>query len=87
MAEKEIKVRLTNHQIMMVAAEISVRNMKTLAEEYLKLPTEMIETIAMENKDDDEAFKRSVIRRWVNMNSEHQVKVKIKIYLRRYRFL
>ena len=66
---------LTNRQIMMVAAEISVTNMKILAEEYLKFPTEMIETIITENTDDDEAFKRSVIRRWANMNSEQQVKV------------
>ena len=68
---------LTNGQIMMVAAEISVKNIKILAEQYMGLPKDLIQHLVAENIDDKESFKRSVIRRWANMNSENQVKVRV----------
>ena len=66
---------LTNHQIQMVAAEISATNMKILAEGYLNLPVETVEELFDENESDAEGFNRAVITRWKNMNSEDQVEV------------
>ena len=76
-AEKKDEI-LTSRQIMMVAAEISVKNMKILAEEYLKLPKGLIDQLAaeVENKNDAEEFKRTILRRWANMNFQNQVKVR-----------
>ena len=73
-AEKKGEI-LTNHQIMMVAAEISVKNMKIIAKEYFKLPIDLTDELVSENVDDEESFKRAVIRRWANMNYDQQVKV------------
>ena len=74
-AEKKGEI-LTNRQIMMVAAEISVENMKIIAEECMGLPKDLIDQLMAENTDDKESFKRSVIRTWANMNYEQQVKVR-----------
>ena len=76
-AEKKDEI-LTSRQIMMVAAEISVKNMKILAKEYLKLPKGLIDQLAaeVENKNDAKEFKRTILRRWANMNFQNQVKVR-----------
>ena len=66
---------LTNRQIQTVAAEVSITNMKILAEDYLNLPVETIEELFDENKRNAEGFNRAVITRWRNMNSEDQVEV------------
>ena len=77
MAAQQKGSHLTNRQIMMVAGAMMTENIKLVAREFMGFTEEFIETIAMENKDDDEAFKRSVIRRWANMNSDLQVKVRV----------
>ena len=61
---------------MMIAAEISVPNMKILAQKYMGLEKEIIDELAAENIEDEETFKRAVIKRWANMNSDQQVEVK-----------
>ena len=75
MAEEEKGEILTNRQIMMVAAEISVTGMKIIAEEYLGLKRNVMEELMSENIGDEESFKRAVIRRLANMNYGQQVKV------------
>ena len=77
MAFATVKEQLTNRQIMMVAAEISEANVKIIAEELMGFDADVIETIATETDENDvEAFKRNVIKRWANRNSECQVKVR-----------
>ena len=66
---------LTNRQIQAVASEISVTNMKILAEDYLNLPVETVEELFDENERDAGGFNRAVVTRWRNMNSEDQVEV------------
>ena len=72
---------LTNRQIMMVAAEISVPNMKILAQEYMGLEEGVIDELAAENIEDKETFKRAVIKTWANMNSDQQVEVRYLFFL------
>ena len=57
MAEEKKGDILTNRQIMMVAAEISVKNMKIIAEEYLGLKGDMIEELVSKNIGDEESKK------------------------------
>ena len=66
---------LTNRQIMMIAAEISVPNIKILAQKYIGLGKTIVDELAAENIEDKETFKRAVIKRWANMNSDQQVEV------------
>ena len=79
---------LTNRQIQTVAAEVSITNMKILAEDYLNLPVETIEELFDENKRDEEGFNRAVIIRWRNVNSEDQVEVStfLKVLVLRHKF-
>ena len=47
---------LTNRQIMMMAAEISISNMRIIAREYMRLEKEMVDELEAENIEDKEAF-------------------------------
>ena len=76
MATEQKEAILTNRQIMMIAAEISVPNMKVLAQKYMGLEEGVIDELAAENIEDKETFKRAVIKRWANMNSDHHVEVR-----------
>ena len=67
--------RLTNRQIMQLAAALSPSAMKSLAQEYLGLSTEVIETEVEANKDDKEGFNRGIIMKWANKNPGNQVQV------------
>ena len=62
---------------MMVAGEISVPNMKVLAQKYMGLEEGVtVDELEAEKIEDKETFKRAVIKRWANMNSDHQVEVR-----------
>ena len=76
MATEQKREILTNRQIMLMAAQISAPNMGIIALEYMRLEKEMVDELEAENIEDKEAFKRAVIKKWANMNSDQQVEVR-----------
>ena len=79
MATEEKGEWLTNRQIMMLAARIPAEHMENIAQKYMRLSEELIDSVKKENTGDSEEFSRIIIRRWANMNSEDQVKVCLNI--------
>ena len=67
--------RLRNRQIVDLAGCLSSERLKSLAVTFLGFSHDTIQSIQEENVDDEESFKREIIRRWANMNSENQVQV------------
>ena len=68
--------RLTNRQIVRLAASISENDMKTIAEGYMDFHKEAIVNIGVENKQSAEVFNRAVLRKWAYKNDvPDQVKV------------
>ena len=67
--------QLTGSQITRLAAAISAKDMKAIAEGYLKLEAETVKNIQYENGWDAEAFTRDIIRHWRNKNPGDQVEV------------
>ena len=61
--------RLTNRQIVRLAAAISANNMAAIAEGYMDISDETIKNKKYENKDDAQAFNREIIKVWVYKNS------------------
>ena len=62
------KGRLTNNQIVRLAAAISSRDMEFIVLGYLDIEEETIKNVKYENKDNAEAFNRDIIRRWACQN-------------------
>ena len=62
------KGRLTNNQIVRLAAATSSRDMESIAFGYLDNEDETIKNVKYENKDNAEAFNRDIIRRWTCQN-------------------
>ena len=65
------KGRLTNNQIVRLAAAMSSRDMESIALGYLDIEDETIKNAKYENKDNAEAFNRDIIRRWTHQNPGH----------------
>ena len=74
--ESDSSESLTNRQIAALAASLSGEKIKHIALTYMGFTEEDIETISTESEDDEETFKRNVITRWANKNSQAQVKVR-----------
>ena len=55
---------LTPVHVLRLGRDVSANNWKSIAMQYLGLDLETIENLQWENKDDQGAFKRSLIRRW-----------------------
>ena len=68
---------LTNRQIARLARTISADSMESIAEGYMDIDDATIRNLQYENKDKAEAFNRSIIKHWKNMNPDDQVKVSI----------
>ena len=68
---------LSEKNIVQLAAAIAAKNMKTIAEGYLGIPSETVKNIQYDSGwDGAEAFNREIIRHWANKNSgPEQVKV------------
>ena len=75
MASKVNRGRLTQLQIVRLAAKIEAKNMPAIAEDYIHISSETIKNKKYENKDDAEAFNREILRFWANRNQENQVHV------------
>ena len=71
---------LTNRQITSLAACVSVQKMRRIAVTCMGFTEEETETLSMESEDDEETFKRNVIIRWSNKNSEAQAKVNCSLF-------
>ena len=74
--------RLTNSQIVQLAATITVNAMKTIAEEYLGIDSETVVNIEYENKNNAQAVNREIIRRWANKPANagpDQVRVRVSL--------
>ena len=67
---------LTSWQIMEVAFEVSIQHMERIAVDYMGFKDGDLKDLLKENEQDMESYKRAIIRRWANMNSEQQVKVR-----------
>ena len=76
MAELKVEERLTERQIIELADEISVIEMTKIATKYLNIKKGVISNIKVNNPGDAEAQSREMLRKWANMNSENQVKVR-----------
>ena len=67
--------RLRNRQIVDLAESLSTEHLKDLAVEFMGFSHETVQSILAENEEDQESFKREIITKWANMNSENQVQV------------
>ena len=67
--------RLRNRQIVDLAGSLSTKHLKDLAVEFMGFSHETVQSILAENEEDQESFKREIITKWANMNSENQVQV------------
>ena len=76
MGKEALSERLTNTQVADLAKEIGNRKMTNIAYKYFELTEGILDNIKLNNPNDAEAQSREIIRRWANMNSEHQIKVK-----------
>ena len=80
MASEGTEGRLTNRQIVRLAHDITYRNMKSIAEGYMDIIHEAIQSLADAKRDDTEAFSREIIRMWMYRNpGRNQVQVRITI--------
>ena len=75
MAGRNLGESLTNRQVTALAACVSAEKMRRIAVTYMGFTEEETETLSTESEDDEETFKRNVIIRWANKNSQAQVKV------------
>ena len=66
--------KLTNKQIVRLAAAIPADNMTSVAEGYLDINPETVRNIRR-NEGDSEAFNRAILRYWANKHPENQVEV------------
>ena len=71
---------LTPRQIVRLAAAIHDHKMAPIAKRYMNIPSETIENIKDENKDDAEAFNREIIKYWLHKNSNDQEQVSIFVW-------
>ena len=78
MEEEAFSERLTNEQIDL-AKEIGNSKMMNIAYKYFKLTEGTLDNIKLNNPNNAEAQSREMIRRWANMNSEHQIQVRLII--------
>ena len=58
------ELKLTNQQIVKLAAALSVGDVKTIAEGYLGITPETISNLEYENRNNAQAFNRAIIRQW-----------------------
>ena len=65
---------LTNRQIGHLAHTISADSMESIAEGYMDIDDATIRNIRRDASN-SEAFNRSIIKHWKNMNPDDQVKV------------
>ena len=70
--------RLTNPQIVRLAASISADNMESIAEGYMDISPETVKN-TKRDAGNSEAFNRDIIRYWSNKNPDDQVKVSFKV--------
>ena len=61
--------QLTNNQIVHLARSISHDDMESIALGYLGIEDEMIKNLKTEDRENIEAFNRSIIRNWMYRNS------------------
>ena len=66
--------KLTNRQIVRLAAAISIDNMTSIAEGYMDIDNETIKNIRC-NEGDSEAFNRAILWYWANKHPENQIQV------------
>ena len=67
--------KLTNKQIVRLAAAISIDNMTSIAEGYMGINNETVRNIRR-NEGNSEAFNRAILRHWTNKHPENQVQVR-----------
>ena len=60
---------LTSRQIVRLAAAISADNMAAISEGYMDISNETVRNLQYENKAQEQAFNREVIRYLLNKNS------------------
>ena len=67
--------RLTNRQIVRLAAAISTDNLESIAEGYMGIEPETVKNLQDENRGKAQAFNRAILRYWANKHPENQVQV------------
>ena len=66
--------KLTNKQIVRLAAAISIDNMSSIAEGYMDINNETVKNIRR-NEADSEAFNRAILRYWANKHPDNPMQV------------
>ena len=72
---------LTKHQIAELAQNISTDQLKVTAHVHLGLDWEAVDNLEWEHRGDQIPFKRSLIRRWLQLNPGSG-SAKVRIFLR-----
>ena len=75
--EAESNSCLTGYQITRLASQTRTYDMETMAERFMDISYETIKNLRYENRDNPEAFKRSLTRYWARKKSgPEQVQVR-----------
>ena len=68
---------LSRQQIVRLAVVFPTDKMAEIAKRYLDIDGETIRNMETEHNDDPDAYKRGLIKRWINQNPEDQIQVNI----------
>ena len=71
----EKPTELTGRQIVRLAAVLPADKMSLIAEGFMGIEYEILQDLQKRNRDNAEAFKRDIIKLWIEKNRKNQLQV------------